>query len=328
MKLLRRQFLHLAAGAAALPAVSLLASFEAALAQPFPGKTVRLVIPFPVGGSTDTNARIISQRLTERWAQSVIVDPRPGGGTIIGTEHVVKSKPDGHTLLLTSPALTVNPALHAKLPYDTLTDLVPVTIVSISPMTIVSHPSLPVNSIKELIALAMTKPGQLNYGNSDPSAMFTGQLFNVLAKVDIQSIPYKGAGPLMIDLIGGHVPLGIAAVSSVQAAVRSGQVRLLGVGSLAPSPTFPDALPIAKDVPGFEAVAWFGLFAPRGTPKEIVARIQKDVAEVVHTPDITQRLLDVGAEPGGQSSAEFDARIRAEIDQWIKIGRTVGIKPQ
>ena len=312
----------------ALVALFLLAIPVSALAQPFPGKTVRIIIPFPTGGSSDANARIISGPLNERWGQSVVVDPRPGGNTIIGTDFVAKSPPDGHTLLLTSTAHTVNPAQYSKLPYDTLTDLVPITIVSISPQTIVAHPSLPVTSIKELIALAKARPGQLNYGNADPSSLYTGNLFNLLAKVDIQGVPYKGAGPMMIDVIGGHVTLGIAAVSSVQAAVRSGRVRLLGVGSTTPSPAFPDAPPIARDLPGFESVAWFGLFAPRATPKEVISRIHRDVAEVLRLPEVKQRLSDLGAEPGGQSPEQFDARVRSEIATWIKVAKSAGIKPQ
>jgi len=297
-------------------------------AQAYPSRPVRVVIPFPVGGSTDANARIIGQPLTERWGQSVIVDPRPGGGTIIGSEHVAKSAPDGHTLLLTSTAHTVNPVVNGKLPYDTLNDFVPITIVSFTPMAIVANPSLPVNSVKELIAFATTKPGQLNYGNYDPTSLLTGQLFNVLAKVDIKSVPYRGAGPMMIDVIGGHVSLGVAGISSVQAAVRSGQARLLGVGSLTTSAIFPDAQPIAKDVPGFESVSWFGLFAPRGTPRQIVERISRDVAEVVRTPDIRQKFLEIGSETGGESPAEFNTRVRTEIGQWLKVGQTAGIKPE
>jgi tripartite-type tricarboxylate transporter receptor subunit TctC len=289
---------------------------------------VRIVIPFPVGGASDTNARIIIPYLMQRWGQQVLVDPRPGGNTLIGTDHAARSAPDGHTILLTSTAYTVNPVAYAKLPFDPYVDLIPVVIVSISPQTIIVHPSLPVRSVKELIALAKARPGQLNYGNADPSSMFAGQLFNMLAKVDISSVPYKGAAPLMIDLVGGHVTMGIAAVTSVQAHVRSGRVRLLGVSSLTPSAAFPDAPVIARDVPGYEAVAWFGLFVPGKTPKEIVSQIHRDVAEILHLRDVKERLLELGAEPGGQGPEEFDARIRSEISRWQKVATAAGIKPQ
>lgn len=283
----------------AVISAALFALAATASAQPFPAKTVRIVNPFPVGGSADIAGRIIMPHLIERWGHQIYMESRAGGNTIIGTEYVAKSLPDGYTLLLTSTSLTVNAAVYPKLPFDTLNDLVAITPVTISPQTLVAHPSLPVKNIKELIALAKARPGQLNYADSGPSAKIAGQLFNMLAGVNIQNISYKGAAPMMIDVMGGHVTLGLAAVSSVQSAVRSGRVRLLGVGSLTPSATFPDAPVIANDVPGFEAVVWFGLLAPRGTPKEVVNRIHRDVAEVLRLPQVKQQMLEAGADPGG-----------------------------
>ncbi len=305
-------------------AAALLAPAHGAFAQEFPGKMVRMVIPFPVGGSSDANARIINPFLSERWKQQVVMDPRPGAATVIGTDHVAKSPPDGYTLLLTSTQYSQGPALFAKLPYDPYTDLVPVTLVSISPQAIVSHPSLPAKNMKELIAFARTRPGELNMGNA--GNMLPTHLFTMLAKVKIETVPYKGAGPLMMDVMGGHVTLGIGAVSSVQAAVRSGRARMLGVSS--PSATFPDAPVIANDVPGFDADAWFGLFVPRGTPRELVMRIRDDVAAVLEIPDVKQRIRDIGGEPGGQTPDEFGARVRNEIAKWQKVGAAAGIKPQ
>jgi tripartite-type tricarboxylate transporter receptor subunit TctC len=308
------------AAAVALPA--------AALAQGFPAKTVRIVIPFPVGGPSDANARIIGQHLTQRWGHPVVVDSRPGGNTVIGTDHVAKSAPDGHTMLITSTAYTAAPIIQAKLPYDPYSDLIPVTIVSISPQTLVAHPSLPVKTVKDLIALAKANPGKLNLANVDPSSMMAGYLFCMLANVKIEAVPYKGGAPMMIDLMGGHVTLGVAAVSTVQAGVRAGRARLLGVGSLTPNAMFPDAPPIARDVPGYEAVAWFGLFLPGRTPRDIVARVHKDVTAVLQLPDVRQRLADIGGEPGGQSPEEFNTRIRNEIAQWQKVAKAAGIKQQ
>jgi tripartite-type tricarboxylate transporter receptor subunit TctC len=305
-------------------ATALLAPAHTVFAQAFPGKLVRIVIPFPVGGSSDANARIIIPPLTERWKQQILVDPRPGAATIVGTDYVAKSPPDGHTLLLTSTQYTQSPALFAKLPYDPYTDLVPVTIVTLSPQAIVGHPSLPAKNIKELIALARARPGELNIGNA--GNMLPTNLFTMLAKVKIENVPYKGAGLLMIDVMGGHVPLAIGAVSSVQAAVRSGRVRMLGVSS--PSAAFPDAPVIAKDVPGFDADTWFGLFAPGGTPRDLVMRIRDDVAAVLQIPDVKQRLLDIGGNPGGQTPEEFAARVRSEIAMWQKVAVAAGIKPQ
>jgi tripartite-type tricarboxylate transporter receptor subunit TctC len=307
-----------------ITATALLAPAHAVLAQEFPGRMVRIVIPFPVGGSSDANARIIGPFLAERWKQQVMVEPRPGAATVVGTDYVAKSPPDGHTLLLNSTQYPQSPALFAKLPYDPYTDLVPVTLVSLSPQAIVAHPSLPVRNVKELIAFARARPGELNMGNA--GNMLPTLLFTMLANVKIENVPYKGAGLLMIDAMGGHVPLAIGAVSSVQAAVRSGRVRMLGVTS--PSAAFPDVPVIAKDVPGYDADTWFGLFAPRGTPRDLVMRIRDDVAAVLQLPDVRQRLLDIGGEPGGQSPDEFSSRVRSEIAKWLKVAKAAGMKPQ
>src|SRR5262245_26543698 len=275
-------------------AVITLALTICANAQQFPSKMVRLVIPYPVGAASDANARIIGPHLSERWKQQVVVDPRPGAVTVIGTDHVAKSAPDGHTLLLNTSTYATGPALFAKLPYDPLTDLIPITLVTISPNAIVAHPSLPAKNIRELVALAKARPGALNMGNSG-SPMGT-HLFNMLANVKIEPVPYKGGSPLVIDAIGGHVPLAMNSVATLQAAIREGRLRLLGVTSH--SSAFPDAAIIGKDVPGFDSDAWFGLFAPRGTSRELVARIRDNVAAVLQIRDVRQRLLDIGSEPG------------------------------
>jgi tripartite-type tricarboxylate transporter receptor subunit TctC len=305
---------------------ALLTVSQSAFAQVFPSKTVRFVIPFPVGGSSDANARIIIPPLVERWKQQILVEPRPGAATVIGTDYVAKSAPDGHTLLINSTQYVYSPTMVAKLPYDPHHDLVPVTLITISPQAIVGHPSLPAKNARELIALARARPGQLNMGTA--GSVLPVHFFNMLAKTNIQIVPYKGAGPLMTDAMGGHIPLAIAAVSSVQAAVRSGRVRIIGICSLTPSATFPDAPVVAKDIPGFEAVAWFGFFAPRGTPKELVSRIRDDVAAVLQIPEVRQRLLDIGGEPSGNSPEEFAARVRSEIAMWKKVAMTAGIKPE
>ena len=304
---------------------ALLASAHA-LAQAFPAKPVRFVIPFPVGGSSDANARIIMPALIERWKQQIIVDPRPGAGTVIGTDHVAKAVPDGHTLLLTSNQYVYTPVVYAKLPYDAYTDLAPITLVSTSAQAIIAHPSLPARNVKELIGLARARPGELNMATA--GSVLPVHLLNMLAKVKIEVVPYKGAGPMAIDLMGGHVPLAIAALSSVQAAVRSGRARMIGVCSDTPSAAFPDAPPIAKDLPGFEAIAWFALFAPRGTSRELVTRIRNDVAAVLEMPEVKQRLLEIGAEPGGQTPEELAARVRTEIVRWQKVSDAAGLKPQ
>ncbi len=318
MKLTRR---HLGGLLAAL-SLSL-----SAHAQSFPNKPVRIVIPFAPGGSTDANARIIQDKLSAIWGQPVIIDAKPGANTQIGTDLVAKSPGDGHTLLLTSTAMVVNPSMYNKLPYDTLNDLVPITIVSVSPFALVTPVNSPYQSLKDVMT-ALRSSTPINFGVSDSSAMLAGHLLNMLAKTDMQPVSYKGAGPLMIDLAGGHVPLGIAAVSSVQGQVKGGRVRILGVGSTTPSSLFPQAQPIAQELPGYEAISWFGLLAPKGTPAEVVQKIQRDVAQVLKDPDVQQKIQGLGADPGGMPPAEFRARIQREIELWGRVAKAAKIQPE
>jgi tripartite-type tricarboxylate transporter receptor subunit TctC len=298
-----------------------------AQAQSFPNKPVRIVIPFAPGGSTDANARIIQDKLSAIWGQPVIIDAKPGANTQIGTDLVAKSPGDGHTLLLTSTAMVVNPSMYNKLPYDTLNDLVPITIVSVSPFALVTPVNSPYQSLKDVMT-ALRSSTPVNFGVSDSSAMLAGHLLNMLAKTDMQPVSYKGAGPLMIDLAGGHVPLGIAAVSSVQGQVKGGRVRILGVGSTSPSSLFPQAQPIAQELPGYEAISWFGLLAPKGTPADVVQKIQRDVAQVLKDPDVQQKIQGLGADPGGMSPAEFQARIKREIELWGRVAKAAKIQPE
>ncbi len=318
MKLTRR---HLGGLLAAL-SLSL-----SAHAQSFPNKPVRIVIPFAPGGSTDANARIIQDKLSAIWGQPVIIDAKPGANTQIGTDLVAKSPGDGHTLLLTSTAMVVNPSMYNKLPYDTLNDLVPITIVSVSPFALVTPVNSPYQSLKDVMT-ALRSSTPINFGVSDSSAMLAGHLLNMLAKTDMQPVSYKGAGPLMIDLAGGHVPLGIAAVSSVQGQVKGGRVRILGVGSTTPSSLFPQAQPIAQELPGYEAISWFGLLAPKGTPTDVVQKIQRDVAQVLKDPDVQQKIQGLGADPGGMPPAEFKARIQREIELWARVAKAAKIQPE
>jgi tripartite-type tricarboxylate transporter receptor subunit TctC len=298
---------------------------EGAAAQTFPGKVVRIVIPFSLGGSTDTNARILLPHLIERWKQQVIIEPRPGAATTVGTEFASKAEPDGHTILFTSTQFAYAPSQFAKLPYDPLKDLVPLTLVTVSPQMIVAHPTLPVNTPKQLVALAQSRPGELSLGNA--GSVLPSYLFFMMSKTKIVPVPYKGAGPLMQDLMGGHVPLAMAAISSVQGTVRMGRAKVIGICSLTPSAAWPDAPVIAKDVPGFEAVAWFGMFAPRGTPADLVKRIRDDIAAVLQIPSVRKQLIDIGGEPGGMPPAEFARYVRNEIDKWNKVAKAIGFKP-
>ena len=298
-------------------------------AEAFPSKPVRIIIPAAPGGSADKNARAIADKLSELWKQPVIVDLKPGANTLIGTDYVAKSAPDGYTLLMNSAAIVVNPSVYAKLPYDTLNDLVPVALVSTAPFAVVVHPSVPARSIKEFIALARTNPQLLSFGTAESRAMLAGHQFNLLAKTQLQSIPYKGAGPLMNDLVAGHVPVSFSALSSVQAQVQAGRLRLLGVASSKHSSLSPEAEPIAaNELPGFEAASWFGLFAPKGTPKSLASKIHQDVAEVLRDPIVEKRFADMGAQPSGEGPEPFALRVRAEVESSAKVARAANIQPE
>jgi tripartite-type tricarboxylate transporter receptor subunit TctC len=310
----------------AVIAVALLAPVEGVLAQAFPGKVVRIVIPFSLGGSNDLTARILLPHLTERWKQQVIIDPHVGAASTVGANHVAKSAPDGHTILFTSTQYAYAPSTFAKLPYDPLNDLVPVTLVTISPQMIIAHPQLPASNPKQLIALARSRPGELSIGNAG-NALPTYSLI-AIAKVKMTPVSYKGAGPLNIDVMGGHVPLGMAAISSVMPTVRSGRAKVIGVCSLERTPLYPEAAPMAEAAPGFEAVAWFGMYAPRGTSPAVVKRIRDDIAEVLQIADVKKRLAELGGEPSGSTPEEFARFSRAEIEKWSKVAAAAGIKPQ
>ena len=311
---------------AAFLASILLFAAGSACAQDFPGKLVRIVIPFSLGGSNDLSARVLLPHLTERWKQQVVIEPRVGADSTVGTDHVARSAPDGHTMLYTSTQFAYAPTTFAKLSYDPLNDLVPVTLVIVSPQMIFAHPSLPVNTPKELVALARARPGELTMGT--PGNTLPAHFFFSSARVKITPVPYKGAGPLQIDVMGGHVPLGISAISSVLGTVRTGRVKVIGVCSPERTPLYPDAPPMAEAAPGFQAVAWFGMFVPRGTPPAVVKRIRDDVADVLKIPDVRKRMNEVGGEPNGMPSEDFAKWVRSEIERWNKVAKAAGIKPQ
>src|SRR5687768_15243603 len=310
----------------AVIAAALLVSAQTALAQQFPGKLVRIVIPFSLGGSNDLTARVLLPHLIERWKQQVVVDPQVGAASTVGSDHVAKSAPDGNTILFTSTQYAYAPITFAKLPYDPLNDLVPVTLVTTSPQIIVAHPSLPASTPKQLVALARARPGELTIGT--PGNKLPTLSFLSLARVKMEPVPYKGAGPLNIAVMGGHVSLGIGAISSWMGTIQSGRVKPIGVCSLQRSPLYPDAPPMAEAAPGFEAVAWFGMFVPRGTPPAVVKRIRDDVAEVLTIPDVRKRMNEVGGDPVGMSSEDFSAWVRSEIERWNKVAKAAGIKPR
>lgn len=317
---------------AALLAAFLLSSLTTgawAQAGAFPNKPVRLIIPAAPGGSADKNARAIADKLGELWKQPVVVEYKAGANTVIGTDFVAKSAGDGYTLLLNSAAIVVNPAIYAKLPYDTLNDLVPVTMVSTAPFALVVHPAVPVKNIKEFVELARTSPQSLSFGTAESRALLAGHQFNLLAGTKLESVAFKGAGALMNDLVAGHVPVSFSALSSVQAHVQSGRLRLLGIASAKPTALAPDAPALGgTDVPGFEATSWFGIFAPKGTPAAIVAKVQQDVATVLKDAAVAARFESMGAQPVGEAPASFAARVRAEVEMSAKVAKAANVKPE
>jgi len=310
-------------------AVLLLAAGPAA-AQGYPAKPVRLVVPFAAGGSTDIVARTLAVRLTESLGQTVVVDNRAGGGTVIGTEIVARSAPDGHTLLVVPAPFTINPTLLQKLPYDPLNDFTPITLINTTPLVVVVNPSVPARSVKELIALARSKPGMLNFGSSGTggSNHLAGELFNAMAGVKMVHVPYKGNAPALTDLVGGHVDLVFNGLTSAYPLIKGGKIRPLAVTSSKRSGVLPELPTLDEEgLKGFEAVAWNGLAGPARTPKDVVDRLAAEVARILGNAEMRERLRAEGSDPVGSSPQAFAQFLRDEIAKWRKVITTARVKP-
>jgi tripartite-type tricarboxylate transporter receptor subunit TctC len=297
----------------------------------YPAKPVRLVSPSSAGGGSDIIARIVAPKLTERLGQQVIVENRPGAGTVIGSDHVAKAAPDGYTLLLGIATLATNPALLKKMPYDAVRDLAPITQVAQSPNVLVVHPSIPVKSVKELIAFVRARPGQLTFASAGlgTNPHMTFELFRSMAKLDVVHVPYKGSAPAITDLIGGHVAMMSATALTGIPQIRAGRLRGLGVTSAKRSASAPE-LPTLDEagVPGYEATQWYGVLAPAKTPPEIVKRLNAELVQILQLPDVKERLAGDGAEPVGDTPEQFGKFIRAEIAKWAQVARDAGIKQE
>jgi tripartite-type tricarboxylate transporter receptor subunit TctC len=313
-------------------AVALVAALGAssAPAQGWPEKPVRYVVSTTAGGSSDTMARMMAPRLTELWGQPVVVENRPGAGGNLGTDIVAKSPPDGYTVLVGSVGpLAVNPHLFAKLPYDPLRDLAPVTLLAHVANVLVINPSIPVHNVKAFIAFARSRPGQLHFGSAGngQSQHLAGELFNSMAGTKLVHVPYKGSAPALTDVIGGQIELTFTSLVSGVPHVRSGRLRGLAVTSLDRQPIAPDLPAIAETLPGFAVTAWFAMAAPAATPREIVNRIQADSARVLRAPDAAERLSALGAQMVLGTPEAFGVFLRSELAKWGKVIREAKIKP-
>ena len=303
---------------------------SSAWGQGYPQKPVRIIVPFPPGGSTDIVARTIAQKLSEVWGQPVVVENRAGGGTVIGTDAVAKAAPDGYTLLMTPAPFTINASLLSKLPYDTLADFAPVTLVNTTPLVLVVNPGVPAKSVSELIALAKARPRQLNFGSSGSggSNHLAGELFNAMVGVKMVHVPYKGNAPALADLVGGHVDAVFNGITSAVALVRSGKLRALAVTSRLRSQALPEVPTMDESgLKDFEAVAWNGLGAPAKTPREVIGRINAEVIKIVHLPELKERFKSEGSDPVGSSPEEYAAFLRAEVAKWAKVIKFADVKP-
>ncbi len=315
-----------------LGGVALIAFSAQVPAQNFPTKTVRIVVPFPPGGTSDATARLLGQQLTERWKHTVVVDNRGGAGGNIAAEHVARSAADGHTLLMgTHGTQAINVSLFAKLPYDPVRDFAPVTLAITVPNLFLAHPSLPVRSMKELIALAKARPGELNFASSGYGTMphMAGELFNYMAGVKMTPVLYKGSGPAMIEVLSGLVPLMIESVLTSLPHVKAGKLRSLAITSAERNPAVPDIATVAENgFAGYQAITWVGLVVPAATPRDIVGLLNTEISRILQSADMKQRLAAMGATPGGGTSEQFASFIRAETDKWAKVVKAAGLKAE
>jgi tripartite-type tricarboxylate transporter receptor subunit TctC len=310
-----------------LAMASIFAMASPAAAQTFPTKQIELIVPFVAGGTTDNIARMVAQRFTESWGQTVIVTSRPGGGSVIGTAAVAKAPPDGHTLLVSTVAFTVVPALQ-KLPYDPIRDFAPVTELASLPLVLTVHPSLPVTNLKEFVAYIKTSPTGVDYASAGPgtSTHLAGALFKSMTGGNLVHVPFKGNAEVMNALIGGHVKVYFSLVPTVSQHIKAGTLRALAVTTERRLPYLPDLPTIAEQgFPGYEVNSWQGIFAPAGTPKDVIAKIGSEAVRILNTPQVRQRIRQEGAEPVGSSPQEFTGRVASEIAKWTKVAKDAGI---
>lgn len=318
--------LALAMAAAALAPGWVLAQGQA----PRIDRPMRIVVPYPPGGTSDLLARTVGVRLSERLGQPVVIENKAGAGGVVGSQLVAKAAPDGTTLLLGTIATHgIIPALQKTPPYDPVRDFTPITVIAGTPNVLLVNKDLPVRTLEEFLALAKSKPGALSFGSTSQggSPHMSGELLKVTAKIDMLHVPYKGGGPMLIDLMGGQVPAAFDNLPSAMAHIRGGKVRALAVTTTRRWPTAPDIPTMAEaGVPGYEMSAWFGLLAPPGMPRPLTQLLHREVAAILQEPEVARRLLELGAEPGGMAPDEFTRFLVGEREKWVRVGASSGVK--
>jgi len=309
--------------------LSLLVFHGAAYAQAYPAKSVKIIVPYGAGGPADIYARFIGAKLADSMGQPFVVEDRPGGGAVVGTDAVAKSAPDGYTLLMMSNTHTVNETLIPKKPYDLMRDLAPITGVNYSDLLMVLHPSVQANDLKEFIALAKANPGKLNYASSGPGTPYhlAGELFKYMAGVDIVHVPYKGSDGARVGILGGQVQMMIDAITTMAPNVRAGKLKAMGTTGKSRSTVLPDVPTISEaGVPGYESGIWLGLMAPAGTPRPVLERLNAEVNKVINAPEVKEAWGKQGAMPMGMTIEQFDKFLRAEIVKWAGVVKATGMK--
>jgi tripartite-type tricarboxylate transporter receptor subunit TctC len=314
-----------------LVAAALAGAAAGAHAQAYPVKPVRMIVPFAPGGNTDIIARIVAPGMSKDLGQQIVIENRGGAGSMIGTELAAKAPPDGYTLLMVSAAHVINPAMVKKLPFDPVNSFAAISKVADVPSALVVHPSLPVKTVKDLVALARARPGQLNYGSAGRGSIghLSAELLGSLAKIRMTHVPYKGAGPALVDAMAGHVELLISSMPAVIGQSRAGRLRMIAQGGEKRSSAAPDVpTMIEGGVPGFVVTAGFGLFAPAGTPRPVIDRVLAALKASLADAGVRARLSGEGADPVGSTPEEYEQFTRSEIQKWIKVARAAGIEPE
>ena len=294
----------------------------------YPDRPIRMIVPYAPGGNTDALARLIAQRLTQSLGQQVVVDNRPGGNTLIGTELVARGPAHGHTIMLTTLTFTVLPTLYKKMPYDTIKDFTPITLAVTLPNVLVIHPSVPARTLKDFIAHAKANPGKLSYAStgSGTSPHLSMELLKTMADIDLVHVPYKGGGPAMVDLIGGQIAAQFIGLPVAIPHITSGKLRAIGVTGAKRASAAPSIPTMSETLPGYELDPWFGVLGPAGMPKAIMERLHSEIASILRAPEMKDRLNSLGAEPAASTPAEFAAHIRKEIPRYAMVVKAAGIK--